>query len=102
MSVSRPGRSPRCSGRRSARSTCSWEPRRKRPGRRQVAAEPLDQGKTLAGILALLVAEREERLSDDKSSPVKTEVLLASSGLTAGEIAQLMGKNLAAVRKTIQ
>jgi DNA-directed RNA polymerase specialized sigma24 family protein len=64
----------------------------------------LDQEKVLAGVLALLVAEREERLNgiDGKKQPVKTEVLLAGAGLTAPEIAQLMGKNLEAVRKAIQ
>jgi len=58
----------------------------------------------MAGVLAILVAEREERLNgtDDKNKAAKTEVLLANAGLSATEIAQLMGKNLAAVRKTIQ
>lgn len=58
----------------------------------------------MAGVLAILVAEREERLNgtDEKNKPAKTEVLLANAGLNAAEIAQLMGKNLEAVRKSIQ
>lgn len=64
----------------------------------------LDQEKALAGTLALLIAEREERLNgtEGRNQPARTEVLLAGVGLTAPEIAQLMGKNLEAVRKAIQ
>jgi DNA-directed RNA polymerase specialized sigma24 family protein len=57
--------------------------------------------KALAGMLALLVAEREERLGDEKDAR-KTESVLASAGLTANEIAALMGKKVDAVRKAIQ
>jgi len=71
---------------------------------RQTAPTTLPQDKALAGVLAILVAEREERLTgtDEKSKPAKTEVLLANAGLSPSEIAQLMGKNFEAVRKTIQ
>ena len=64
----------------------------------------LDEAKVMAGVLALLVAEREDRLNDgsDKYTPAKTEVVLASAGLTAAEIAPLVGKNVPAVTKTIQ
>ena len=70
----------------------------------QAAAAPSDPASVMAGVLAILVAEREERLNgiDDKHKPAKTEVLLANAGLTATEIAQIMGKNLAAVQKAIQ
>jgi DNA-directed RNA polymerase specialized sigma24 family protein len=61
----------------------------------------LDQEKALAGVLGLLVAEREERLSD-KRDPRKTEVILADAGLATSDIAKLMGKNYGAVTKTIQ
>ncbi|HZT91693.1 MAG TPA: hypothetical protein VFA05_06625 [Gaiellaceae bacterium] len=52
----------------------------------------------------MLVAEREERLNgvDEARKAVKTELLLAGAGLAAPEIARLVGKNLEAVRKTIQ
>jgi hypothetical protein len=54
-------------------------------------------------MLALLVAEREERLAANANGGArKTEVILAGSGLNANEIAPLVGKNLDAVRKTIQ
>jgi DNA-directed RNA polymerase specialized sigma24 family protein len=56
-------------------------------------------------MLALLVADREERLSpsaDGAKNARKTEIVLSGSGLSPAEIAQLVGKNLAAVQKTIQ
>jgi DNA-directed RNA polymerase specialized sigma24 family protein len=66
--------------------------------------EPLDSGKVLSAILALLVADREERVAanGDGKGLRKTEVILTAGGLTAAEIAPLVGKNLEAVRKTIQ
>jgi DNA-directed RNA polymerase specialized sigma24 family protein len=71
---------------------------------RDGASAPIDQEKALAGILALLVAEREERLNgvDEARKAAKTELLLAGAGLGAPDIAQLVGKNVEAVRKTIQ
>lgn len=58
----------------------------------------------MAGVLALLATEREDRLnaSDQRYKPAKTEVILSSAGLTAGEIALIMGKTAGAVQKTIQ
>jgi DNA-directed RNA polymerase specialized sigma24 family protein len=72
--------------------------------KKETATVPADQAKVMAGVLAILVAEREERLNgtDHKNKPAKTEVLLSNAGLSATEIAQVMGKNLAAVQKTIQ
>lgn len=61
----------------------------------------LDQDKALAGVLGLLVAEREERLSD-KKDPRKTEVILADAGLAIGDIAKLMGKKYDAVKMAIR
>jgi DNA-directed RNA polymerase specialized sigma24 family protein len=61
----------------------------------------LDQDKALAGVLGLLVAEREERLND-KKDPRKTEVILADAGLAIGDIAKLMGKNYEAVKMAIR
>ena len=60
----------------------------------------LDQSKALAGVLALLVAEREDRISGDKDAK-KTEVILSSAGLANGEIAALTGKKTNAVGMTI-
>jgi DNA-directed RNA polymerase specialized sigma24 family protein len=58
----------------------------------------------IAGVLALLVAEREERVnaSDQSYKPPKTEVVLSNAGLTATEIALIMGKTPAAVQKAVE
>jgi len=61
----------------------------------------LDQAKALAGVLGLLVAEREERLND-KKDPRKTEVILADAGLAIGDIAKLMGKKYDAVKQAVR
>lgn len=59
---------------------------------------PLEQ--SMAGVLALLVADRQERGHADDAP--KTEVLLDSAGLTTSTIARLLGKNEGAVRKSVQ
>lgn len=64
--------------------------------------QALDQDKAISAVLALLVADREERLSGDGAEPRKSEVVLASVGLTVNEIAPLVGKSTDAVTKTIQ
>lgn len=72
------------------------------PHKKPQADAELDFAKVMAGVLAMLVAEREERMGDDGSGSVKTEVLLSNVGFSAPEIARIMGKNAEAVRKTIQ
>lgn len=62
---------------------------------------PLTVEQSLSGMLALLVVEREERLSDGGEAR-KTEAILASAGLVATQIGLLTGKKTDAVRKTIQ
>lgn len=62
----------------------------------------MEHGKAINAVLALLVAQREERLAGDDAEPRKTEAVLASVGLTASEIAPLVGKTTDAVTKTIQ
>lgn len=62
----------------------------------------LDQDRAINAVLALLVADREERLAGDGAEPRKSEVVLASVGLTANEIAPLVGKSTDAVTKSIQ
>jgi hypothetical protein len=62
--------------------------------------EPMRLEAALSGILAMLVAEREERPRDMKAG--KTEVILASSGLSNDEIAMVTGKSADAIRKTIE
>ena len=58
-------------------------------------------GASLAGILALLVDEREARIEDDKEA-AKTEVLLWSAGLSIEDIAAVMGKKYDAIRVSLQ
>lgn len=62
--------------------------------------EPMRLDAALSGILAMLVAERDERPRDARAA--KTEVILASSGLSYDEVAMVTGKSPDAVRKTIE
>ena len=62
----------------------------------QIAAEA-----ALAGVLALLVDERESRTKDDRSA-TRTEVLLSNAGLSITEIATLMGKNYDTVKTALR
>jgi DNA-directed RNA polymerase specialized sigma24 family protein len=55
----------------------------------------------LAGILALLVDERENRPSSEDRAMRKTEAVLANAGLSIEEIAMVTGKNYNAVRMAI-
>jgi DNA-directed RNA polymerase specialized sigma24 family protein len=55
----------------------------------------------LAAILAMLVAEREDQDSEPGNRR-KSEVILNEAGLSAPEIATLVGKKPDAVRKTLQ
>lgn len=55
----------------------------------------------MAGVLALLVDERERRVKDDKAA-TKTEVLLSLAGLSVDEIVAVTGKTTGAVQKTLQ
>jgi hypothetical protein len=59
--------------------------------------------KTLLVILALLVENREVTFGKvDRKKSRNIEVLMAGTGLKASEIAKIVGKNVAAVQKTIQ
>lgn len=51
---------------------------------------------------ALVLLLLDERFSRDDPSREKPEVLLARAGITVQEIADLLGKKLDAVRKTLQ
>jgi hypothetical protein len=61
----------------------------------------LTADKALAGILALMVEEREHRLDVDKDAP-KIEVLLARAGLSNEDIATVTDKNPNAIRVALQ
>jgi DNA-directed RNA polymerase specialized sigma24 family protein len=58
----------------------------------------------MAGILAMLVAEREDRLatlSKEKVELRKTELILSDAGLSANQIAGVLGKKPNTVVKTL-
>jgi DNA-directed RNA polymerase specialized sigma24 family protein len=62
----------------------------------------ITQDKAIRGVLAMLVAEREDRLAAEDADQRKTEAVLATAGLTANEIAPFVGKSTEAVAKAIQ
>ena len=56
----------------------------------------------MAGILALLAAEREDRLSGTPTDKQRrTELVLADAGLTAFEIGRVLNKNPGTVAKAV-
>jgi DNA-directed RNA polymerase specialized sigma24 family protein len=65
------------------------------------SVDPIGADVAMAGVLALLVDEREARVKEDKTV-AKTEVLLANVGLSVDDIQALTGKKSDAIRKTIQ
>lgn len=65
-------------------------------------SEPIASDRALSAILALLVADREDRLAGEGGEGRRTELVLTAAGLSAPEIASLVSKNVEAVRKTIQ
>lgn len=64
------------------------------------AKHSLEPEKALAGILALLVEEREERKKTEKDAK-KTELVLSQAGLSNEDIALVTGKQADAVRMKI-
>jgi hypothetical protein len=58
------------------------------------------QQAALHAVLALLIDARESRIAKDKDA-IKTEALLRRAGMTVDDIADVVGKNPDAVRKTI-
>ena len=64
----------------------------------------MDQRDALIGILALLAADREERVIAQAKSGAelrRTEVVLADAGIAPAHIAQLLDKKPNSVLKTI-
>lgn len=70
-------------------------------GKPDSANDRISSEAALAGILALLVDERENRISGQKDV-LKTELLLKSAGLSVDEITAVTGRKRDAVRKTIE
>ncbi len=62
------------------------------------SALPLDEA--IAGVLAVLVAEREDRLKPP-ANPRKIEWILSDAGVGTAAIAKLTGKNNGAVRMSL-
>lgn len=60
----------------------------------------LDTGRVMLGVLALLAADRDERI--DETTPRRSELVLADAGFTAREIAQLTGRGYEAVRSSLR
>lgn len=56
--------------------------------------------RVLFGMLALLAADRDERV--EGTTPRRTEVILEDAGFSAREIAQLTGKEYEAVRSSLR
>jgi DNA-directed RNA polymerase specialized sigma24 family protein len=69
--------------------------------RREPHTHEIEASKAMAGILALLIEEREERLAGDRDA-TKIDVLLATAGLSNDDIAAVTGKKPDAVRKAIE
>ena len=59
-----------------------------------------DADRALRALVALLAADRDERV--DQKPPRKSEVVLGEAGFSAQDIAGLTGKNPEAVRSTIR
>ena len=62
--------------------------------------DALTPEKVMRGVLALLAADRDERI--DKTSARKSELVLADAGFSWQEIARLTGKNPEAVRSLLR
>lgn len=56
----------------------------------------------MVGLLAVAVADREDRFADDKAKPRRTETVLADAGLPLTVIARLTGKNYETVKTIVR
>lgn len=61
----------------------------------------LDLESALAGLLALTVADRDERVKAAKVGR-RSELVLADAGLSAEQIAPLVNKSVGAVKKAVE
>jgi hypothetical protein len=60
----------------------------------------LDASRVLLGVLALIAADRDERI--EGTTPRRSELVLADAGFTAREIAKLTGRDYEAVRSSLR
>jgi hypothetical protein len=63
-------------------------------------ASGFDTRQVMLGILALLVADRDERVGE--SPPRRSELVLADAGFSARDIAKLTGREYEAVRSSLR
>jgi DNA-directed RNA polymerase specialized sigma24 family protein len=68
--------------------------------RRESDGATLDESRIMLGVLALLAADRDERVEELPSR--RSELVLADAGFTAQEIAKLTGRNYEAVRSSLR
>lgn len=66
----------------------------------EVRSDSPDSAQVLLGILALLAADRDERV--EGATPRRTELILEEAGFSAREISQITGKNYESVRSTLR
>lgn len=71
------------------------------PAQAKKAQHHVTADAALAGLLALLIDERDERVRESKTAR-KTEVVLATAGMSIDDIAAVTGKKRDAVRMAIQ
>lgn len=66
--------------------------------------EPIPLEQAMAGVLAMLAAERDDNANPSRRSEDrrKTEVILADAGLAPAQIGQILGKKANSVAKTIE
>ena len=62
---------------------------------------PNRQERLLAALVALLAAERDERL-DHRIDERRSEVVLADAGMSIAEIAQVLGRSPEAVKSAVR
>lgn len=67
-------------------------------------AVQIDAETAMTAILAVLVADREDRLyaTDTKHEPARTEIVLSMAGLDNSQIAALVGRTKDSVQKTVK
>jgi DNA-directed RNA polymerase specialized sigma24 family protein len=65
-------------------------------------SEDAELTKLLRGVLALLAADRDDRVAGEKARPRRSELVLAEAGLSVGEVAALLGRNRETVKSAVR
>jgi hypothetical protein len=66
------------------------------------APHGLDLGKAITALIALQIADREDRLDHERAPRPTEEILVNSGGLTYTEVSQLTGKGYEAVKGIVR